>query len=91
MKFYHVHHILVNHRFEAEDLLKKLTEGKTLQELAKKFSTCSSSANHGDLGPIALGKADPNFEEAALQLKPGEITKKPIRSRFGFHIILRIS
>ena len=91
LKTYHVHHILVKHQFEAEDVLKKLGSGKTFAELAQKFSICSSSPLGGDLGIIQVGKADVDFEEAALVLKPGEITKKPIRSRFGFHLIQRIS
>ncbi len=90
LKTYHVHHILVKHQFEAEDLLKKINSEKSFSDLAKKFSVCSSSPIGGDLGIIQFGKADPDFEEAALLLKPGEITKKPIRSRFGFHIIKRI-
>ena len=93
MKSYHVRHILVKHLYEAEDILRLLqkTSGKTFTELARQFSTCASATNGGDLGPIGYGKADPDFEEAALVLKPGEITKKPIRSRFGFHLIQRIS
>ncbi len=90
LKSFHVYHILVKHQYEAEDILKKLTTQKSFTDLAKKFSICSSAANGGDLGPVQTGKADIDFEEAALLLKPGEITKKPIRSRFGFHIIKRI-
>jgi len=90
-KNYHVFHILVKHAYEAEDLLRKLEAGESFENLAQKFSICSSAKNKGDLGPIFEGKADPDFEEAALLLKPGQITKKPIRSRFGFHLIKRIS
>ena len=90
LKNFHVHHILVKHQYEAEDIQKKITTEKSFAELAKKFSVCSSAPNGGDLGIIQIGKADADFEEAALLLKPGEITKKPIRSRFGFHIIKRI-
>ena len=88
---YHVFHILTKERYEAEDLLKKLDEGKDFSELARKFSLCRSSYQGGDLGIIRSHQADPTFEEAALQLKPGETTKKPIRTRFGFHLIKRIS
>ncbi|MBC7467440.1 MAG: peptidyl-prolyl cis-trans isomerase [Bdellovibrio sp.] len=91
LKKYHAAHILVKHAYEAEDLIKKLAEGKSFEELATKFSNCQSAKNQGDLGQIAFGKADPDFEEAVELLKPGQITKKPIRSRFGFHIIKRIS
>ena len=88
---YHVHHILVKHQYEAEDIQRLLEKGKTFSELAKQFSSCASAKNGGDLGPIAEGKADSDFEEAALLLKPGEITQKPIRSRFGYHLIQRIT
>lgn len=89
-KTYHVFHILVQHSFEADDLLKKLAAGKSFEELAMKFSTCSSAKNKGDLGVIAFGKADSDFEEAVQILKPGQISKKPVRTKFGFHIIKRI-
>lgn len=90
-KTYHVSHILVAHSYEAEDLLKKLSEGKSFEELAEKFSTCPSAKNNGDLGAIPLGKADPDFEDESLRLKAGEVTKKPLRTKFGYHIIKRIS
>lgn len=91
MKSYRAQHILVQHQYEAEDILRKLISGSPFAELAKKFSACSSASAGGDLGLIAEGKADPDFEDAVFALQPGEITKKPIRSRFGFHIIKRIS
>ena len=91
MKTYHVHHILVRHSYEAEDILKKISSGKSFAELAKKLSLCSSAKAEGDLGILTLGKADEDFEKASLAIKPDEITQKPIRTRFGFHIIKRIS
>ena len=90
-KTYHVQHILVKHSYEADDILKKMTEGKSFEQLARQYSSCSSATNGGDLGVIKFGKADEDFENAVLQLQPGEITKKPIRSRFGFHIIKKIN
>lgn len=90
MKSYHVAHILVGHQYEAEDLLRKLSEGKSFADLAQKNSKCPSAKNQGDLGPITEGKADPDFEEAALLLKIGEIAKSPIKTRFGYHLIKRL-
>jgi len=87
---YQVRHILVQHQYEALDLLKKINEGISFQELAKKYSICSSSKNGGDLGPLNMNQADSDFEEACLNLKTNEITKKPIRTRFGYHLIQRI-
>lgn len=87
---FHVAHILLSARHEAEDLLRKLKDGKSFEDLARKHSSCSSAANGGDLGEITVGKADPDFEEAALNIKTGEISKTPVRTRFGFHLIKRI-
>lgn len=75
--------------YEAEDILKKLQDGATFEEMARLRSKCPSSARGGDLGPIPVGAADENFEEAALALNEGEMTKKPVRSRFGYHLIKR--
>lgn len=87
---YYVAHILVAHQYEAEDLLKKFKEGKSFDELARKYSTCPSSKVGGDLGSIPKGKADPDFEEAALNLAIGETSRIPIRTRFGYHLIKRL-
>ena len=87
---YHVAHILVPHRHEAEDVLRLLKDGKDFPEIAKRFSHCPSRARGGDLGPLVKGKADPDFEEAALRLPVGEFSEKPVRTRFGYHIIKRL-
>ena len=90
MKIYHVRHILVKAKYEAEDLIIKLNRGESFEVLAQKFSTCVSAANGGDLGLIKEGKADPDFEESALALKIDEVTKSPVRTKFGYHLIKRI-
>ncbi len=90
LQTYRAAHILVAAKFEAEDILRKLKEGVDFESLAKKFSRCSSAANGGDLGEIKTGKADADFEEAALALKPGETGISAIRTKFGYHIIKRL-
>jgi parvulin-like peptidyl-prolyl isomerase len=82
-------HILVNQKFEAEDILKHLKNGKIFSELASKYSTCSSAAAGGDLGFVAESRLDPNFAEEAYALKVGSYTSYPVKTRFGYHIILR--
>lgn len=84
----HLSHILLSQKFEAEDVERKLQQGESFQSLAQKFSKCPSSAQGGDLGEIALSRLDEDFADAAKLLKPGQISK-PVRTKFGYHLILR--
>jgi parvulin-like peptidyl-prolyl isomerase len=92
-----VRHILVEQRFEAEDLLRKLEslQGQALearfQELAQRYSQCSSGRKGGDLGDLSrdLHRLDERFRDALIALKIGELST-PVRSNFGHHLILRI-
>src|SRR4051812_24756169 len=61
-------HILVEQEYEAQDLLKKLAEGKSFEELAQKFSKCPSGQRGGDLGEFGKGRMVAPFEEAAFGL-----------------------
>lgn len=82
-------HILVQHEFEAKDLQRKLTEGKSFEELARDYSMCPSSKNGGDLGEFPKGRMVPAFEMALLLLKEGEISGV-VKTQFGFHLIKRL-
>ncbi len=81
-------HILVDHEYEATDLLSKIKEGKTFEELAEKFSKCPSGEQGGDLGFFRKGMMVPEFETAAFGLGTGE-TSGPVKTQFGYHIIKR--
>ncbi|MBK9322261.1 MAG: peptidylprolyl isomerase [Bdellovibrionaceae bacterium] len=83
-------HILVTHEYEAQDILRLLNQGKDFADLAQRFSKCSSAKVGGLLGDLKKGRADEDFEEAAFALEPGYKTEKPIKTRFGYHIILRL-
>ena len=89
MKKIQVSHILVQHEYEAKDLLLSLVKGKSFEELAQKFSKCPSAKSGGNLGIITPGKTVEEFEEASFNLKVDEISQ-PIRTKFGYHLIKRI-
>jgi peptidyl-prolyl cis-trans isomerase C len=86
----HLAHILVEQRYEAEDVLRKIGSGAEFGELAKKFSRCSSAAHGGDLGRIELRRLDDDFAEAARLLAPGGVSPI-VRTRFGYHLIMRLA
>lgn len=72
-----------------KELIQKIKDGGSFAELASKFSKCPSSRNGGDLGFFGKGMMVPEFERAAFALEVGQITEKPVKTQFGFHIIKR--
>lgn len=82
-------HILVDQEFEANDLLKKIDEGSSFEELAKDFSKCPSGQSGGDLGEFGKGQMVAPFEEACFGLEVNEISK-PVKTQFGYHLIKRL-
>lgn len=83
-------HILVDQKFEAEDLIKKIDAGEDFAKLAKDFSSCGSASDGGNLGEFGKGMMVAEFENAAFGLEVGNISA-PVQTQFGFHIIKRLS
>lgn len=83
-------HILVEQEYEAKDILTKLDKGEnTFEELAQKFSKCPSGKSGGSLGEFGKeGQMVAPFEEAAFSLDIGKVSE-PVRTQFGYHLILR--
>ncbi len=89
----HARHILVKDEKTANDIIKQLKglKGDKLKakfiELAKAKSTGPSGPKGGDLGKFKKGQMVPEFSKAVWALKPGEITTKPVKTQFGYHVI----
>ncbi len=80
-------HILVKTEEEAKAVLAELDAGKAFEDVAKEKSTDGSAQAGGDLGYFQTGQMVPEFETAAFALEPGGVTKEPVKTQFGFHII----
>ncbi|WP_305989498.1 peptidylprolyl isomerase [Roseibium sp. MMSF_3544] len=80
-------HILVSDKAEAEALIKELDGGADFVELAKEKSTGPSGPNGGDLGYFGQGQMVKPFEDAVFALEPGDYTKEPVETQFGWHVI----
>ncbi len=73
------------------DIYKKLQDGADFAELVKEYSDDKRSAkNNGELKWFNMGEMVPVFEEAAYDLEENGDISKPVKTRFGFHIIKRI-
>ena len=73
----------------AKNIIKELDEGKDFAELAKEYSKDGSASDGGDLGRFGHGDMVSEFEEAAYALEVGQYTKEPVKTKFGYHIILK--
>ena len=74
-------------RQELEAAAAKLNKGADFAALATQQSQDPGSAPQGgDLGWVQRGQTVPDFEKAALALKPGQISG-PVRTEFGLHLI----
>ncbi len=61
--------------------------GENFTDLAREFSDDPGSARSGgDLGFASRGTMVPEFEAAAMRMKPGDISM-PIETDFGYHLI----
>ena len=89
----HARHILVKTEKEAKDIISELSKlkGEELKkkfiELAKSKSTGPSGKNGGDLGYFTKGQMVKPFNDAVFAMSNGEITKEPVKTQFGYHVI----
>mmetsp|Transcript_16192 Transcript_16192/g.14529 ORF Transcript_16192/g.14529 Transcript_16192/m.14529 type:complete len:259 (-) Transcript_16192:130-906(-) len=58
-------------------------------EIASKYSDCSSYKRSGDLGMFEYGRMQKQFSAAAFALDIGEITQYCVHSDSGSHLIMR--
>ena len=85
---YRASHILVEKEDEAKALIAKIKAGEKFEDLAKKSSKDTGSAEKG--GDLDFAKAEsyvPEFGGALAKLKKGEMTQEAVKSQFGYHII----
>ncbi len=75
---------------KAEELIKKLDKGEDFDKLAKENSDDTGSAQDGgNLGFFNTGEMVKEFEDAAYNLEVNKYTKNPVKTSYGYHIILK--
>ena len=81
-------HILVDNEASAKEIYEKISRGElTFEDAAKTYSSCPSKENGGSLGEFTRGQMVPEFDAAVFAMEVGEITKEPVKTQFGYHLI----
>lgn len=76
-------HILVDSEAKAKEVIGKLNKGGSFDKLAKEYSK-----EPAELGWFTKKVMVPEFAEAAFDLKKGAYSKTPVKTQFGYHVIM---
>lgn len=85
---YKARHILVAGEDDAKAIIANLKKGAKFEELAKQSIDPGSKDNGGDLGWASAGNFVKPFSDALSTLAKGKYTETPVKSEFGYHVIL---
>jgi peptidyl-prolyl cis-trans isomerase C len=85
---YKARHILVKTEDEGKKLIEELGGGADFAELAKSKSLGPTGKDGGELPWFGAGQMVQPFTDATMDLKPGEYSKAPVQTQFGWHVIL---
>jgi peptidyl-prolyl cis-trans isomerase C len=85
---YKARHVLVEKEEDAKAIIAKLDKGEKFSELAKQSKDPGSKDKGGELGWSSPNSYVKPFGEALTKLKKNEYTKTPVKSDFGYHVIM---
>ncbi len=75
---------------KANKVIKELESGKKFEDLAKKYSDDEATKEKGgDLGYFQPSDMVEEFANAVKNLKKGKYTNEPVKTKYGYHIILK--
>jgi peptidyl-prolyl cis-trans isomerase C len=80
--------IVVKSKEEADLVIKQLQQGKKFADLAKERANGPTGPNGGDLGWFSAETMVQPVVEAARAMKVGSYSTEPIKSEFGYHVLL---
>jgi peptidyl-prolyl cis-trans isomerase C len=87
-KEYKARHILVEKEDDAKAIIEKLNKGEKFEDLAKESKDPGSKDRGGDLGWANQAAYVKPFSAAMLKLEKGKFTEVPVKTDFGWHVIL---
>ncbi len=87
-KEYKPRHVLLETEEQAKEVIAKLQAGSKIEDLAKDSRDPGSKERGGDLGWSNPGMFVAPFSEAMVKLTKGKFTTTPVKSDFGYHVIM---
>jgi peptidyl-prolyl cis-trans isomerase C len=89
-KEYKARHILVDKEADAKDIIARLKKDPAaFAKLAtEKSKDTGSKPAGGDLGWFDVAGMVPEFGAAVVKLEKGKFTEEPIKTQYGYHVIL---
>ena len=87
-KEYKARHILIEKEADAKAIIDKLKKGEKFEELAKQSNDPGSKERGGELGWAMPDNFVKPFSEAMVKLEKGKFTETPVKSDFGYHVIM---
>jgi peptidyl-prolyl cis-trans isomerase SurA len=71
------------------EVIRLANDGVPFDSLARQYSEDrGTNENGGQLGWFSAGMTVPAFDKAAYTLKPGQVAQRPIRTMFGYHVLM---
>lgn len=83
----HARHILLKSEAAAKEVIAALESGADFAQLARTRSTGPSAELGGDLDYFTHAEMTPSFADAAFALQAGEYSRRPVKTKFGWHVI----
>ena len=85
---YKARHILVKEEAAAKAIIDNLKKGAKFDELAKQSIDPGSKDKGGELDWASAGNFVKPFSDALTALTKGKYTETPVKSDFGYHVIM---
>ena len=77
---------------KAQEVINRLNNGEDFASLVKEYSEDEGSVDkEGLVENFTKGDVVDEFFNATAKLKDGEYTTEPVKSSYGYHVILRVS
>lgn len=79
-------HLLVDSEAKCNEIKAQIEAGADFAAMAKKYSSCPSSRDGGNLGEFSRGMMVPEFDTVVFSA-PLNVVQSPVKTQFGYHLL----